>query len=97
MIKYATTCDNGNSTVQTDTILTTETLPGGVVTRNTDLGVYHKDDSETGGTGFAPRMVDHEEALCLSTTLAVKCNDGGEQWSHYIENQHITHCELRLG
>jgi len=90
MIKYATTCDDGNSTIQTDTILTTETLPGGVVTRNRDLGIYYKGDSETRNTGFAPRIVDHEEALCLSTTLAIKSNGGGEQWSHYIDNQHIT-------
>jgi flagellar biosynthesis GTPase FlhF len=90
MIKYATTCDNGNSTTQTDTILTTEDLPEGIITENTDLSVYHQDDSETGSTGFAPRMVDHEEALCLSTTLAIKSNGGGEQWSHYIDNQHVT-------
>ncbi|KIM42765.1 hypothetical protein M413DRAFT_444432, partial [Hebeloma cylindrosporum] len=88
MIKYATTCDNGNSTIQTDTILTTEALQEGLVTQNTELSVYHQDES--GSAGFAPSMIDHEEALRLSTTLAVKCNDGGEQWSHYIDNQYIT-------
>lgn len=84
MIKYATTCDNGNSTIQTDTILTTRELPEGVVTEPTALAVYKS------GTGYAPRMVDHAAALCLSTTLAVKGNGGGEQWSHYVDNQHIT-------
>jgi len=84
MIKYGTTCDHGNSTIQTDTILTQESLPEGVLTEATDLGVYKNK------TGYAPRMVDHDAALCLSTTLAVKGNGGGEQWSHYIDNQRIT-------
>ena len=84
MVKYATTCDNGNSTIQTDTILTAETLPNGVVTESTDLDVYKSK------TTYAPRMIDHEAALCLSTNLAIKANGGGEQWSHYVDNQHIT-------
>lgn len=89
MIKYAATCDNGNSTVQTDTLLTSEVLPQGVVTEEIDT-IYYQDESETGSTNFSPRMVDHEEALCLSTTLAVKSNGGCDQWSHYIDNQYIT-------
>lgn len=89
MIKYAATCDNGNSTVQTDTVLTTEALPEGVVTEEID-SIYYQDESETGSTGFSPRMVDQEEALCLSTTLAIKSNGGAGQWSHYIDNQYIT-------
>jgi len=32
MMKYATTCDDGTSTFQADTILTPEALPEGVVT-----------------------------------------------------------------
>ncbi|KAF9039568.1 hypothetical protein BDP27DRAFT_1347602, partial [Rhodocollybia butyracea] len=35
--KYASTYDNGNSTIQTDTILTTKKLPEVVVNENTDL------------------------------------------------------------
>ncbi|KIJ40828.1 hypothetical protein M422DRAFT_256270 [Sphaerobolus stellatus SS14] len=84
LIKYATTGDDGSSTIQTDTILTVKTLPEGVVTANTDIDVYKNK------TGYAPRMVDHDTALCLSTTLAIKGNGGGEQWSHYVDNQHIT-------
>ncbi|KAF8973509.1 hypothetical protein BDZ97DRAFT_1775501, partial [Flammula alnicola] len=68
----------------TDTLLTAEILPNGVTTETTDLDIY------TSKTGYAPRMVDHDLALRLSTTLAVKCNGEGEQWSHYIDNQHIT-------
>ncbi|KAF9062599.1 hypothetical protein BDP27DRAFT_1336384 [Rhodocollybia butyracea] len=93
MIKYATACDSGNSTIQTDTILTSKKLPGGVVTEDADLGIYHQDgtiaknDSET---GFAPLMIDHKQALCLSTTLAMKSSGSTGQWSHYLDNQHIT-------
>jgi len=90
MIKYATTYDSGNSTIQTDTILTTDALPEGVVTENTGLGVYYKGNPKNPIPGFAPHMVDHEKALCLSTTLAIKCNGSGEHWNHYIDNQHIT-------
>ena len=83
MVKYGTTCDNGNSTIQTDTILTTEELPQGIVTDAKDLDIYKS------GSGYAPRMIDHDAALCLSTTLAVKCNGGGDHWSHYVDSQRI--------
>ena len=83
MIQYATTCDIGNSTIQTDTILTAKTLPKDVVTQTTDLAVYRSK------TGYGPRMIDHKAALRLSTTLAIKCNGGSDQWSHYVDTQQI--------
>ncbi|PPQ95252.1 hypothetical protein CVT26_014943 [Gymnopilus dilepis] len=84
MIKYATTFDSGNSTIQTDTVLTQKSLPEGVVTRATDFGIYK------GETGFAPLMIDHEAAHRFSSTLGVKANGAGEDWNHYVDIQHVT-------
>jgi hypothetical protein len=101
MIKYATACDSGDATIQTDTILTSK-LPGGVVTEDSDLDIYHQDgtiaknDSET---GFAPLMIDHQQALCLSTTLAMKSSGSSGQWSHYLDitpNVRVTSKESHL-
>jgi len=83
-IKYATTWDNGNSTVQADTILTTVPCPHGVVTESTDLGIYRNK------LGYRAQMVDEEKAVCLSTVPAIKCNGGSSQWSHYIDYQRLT-------
>lgn len=83
LVKYATTGDEGNATVQTDVLLTTTSLPGGVTTASTVLGVYRA------STGYAPRVVDQDAARCLATTLGVKCNGGGEQWSHFVDAQHV--------
>ncbi|KAJ6592828.1 hypothetical protein B0H19DRAFT_1245644 [Mycena capillaripes] len=82
LIQYATTADYGNATVQTDVVLTAAALPMGVVSAGTGLAVYRP----SMGT---PRMVDQDSALPLANTLAVKCNTGGEQWSHYVDTQHV--------
>ena len=84
MIKYATTYDNGNSTIQTDAILSPGTFPEGVLTDSYGIVDYKN------RMGYGARMIDHDVALRLSTTLAIKYNGGGEQWSHYIDNQLIT-------
>ncbi|KAJ7667427.1 hypothetical protein B0H17DRAFT_1251603 [Mycena rosella] len=84
LIKYATTGDDGNATVQTDVLLTTTALSAGVVPGAAALGVYRP------SAGYAPRMVDAAAAHCLATTLAVKCNGSGEQWSHFLDAQQIT-------
>jgi len=84
MIKYATAGDlSGSSTIQTDTLLTTQTVPGGIITEATDLGVYKQ------VTVYGPRIVDDSAALSLSTALAVKGSGGGDQWHHYVDNQRI--------
>ncbi|KAJ7667423.1 hypothetical protein B0H17DRAFT_1142732 [Mycena rosella] len=84
LIKYATTGDDGNATVQTDVLLTTTALSAGVVPGAAALGVYRP------SAGYVPRMVDAATAHCLATTLAVKCNGSGEQWSHFLDAQQIT-------
>jgi len=71
IIKYATTHDNGNSTVQTDVALTTTSSPTGInLGSPTTKSVYHS------GPGYGPRIIDRNLALCLSTAPAVKCNGG---------------------
>ncbi|KAJ6570890.1 hypothetical protein DFH09DRAFT_1079873 [Mycena vulgaris] len=83
MLKYATTGDDGNATVQTDILLTTAQLAAGVIPGAAPLSVYRQ------SSGYAPRMVDQAAAQCLATALAVKCNGGGEAWSHFLDVQHI--------
>ncbi|KAJ6582612.1 hypothetical protein DFH09DRAFT_1360443 [Mycena vulgaris] len=83
MIHYATIANEGNATIQTDLLLTTASLPAAVVSGRAALDVYRP-------TAGAPRMVDRAAALCLATTLAIKANGGGEQWSHYVDTQHVT-------
>ncbi|KAJ7483353.1 hypothetical protein FB451DRAFT_1555345 [Mycena latifolia] len=83
MVKYATTGDDGNATVQTDVLLTSTALSAGVVPGAAPTGVYRA------SAGYAPRMVDAAAARCLATALAVKCNGGGEQWSHFLDVQHV--------
>ncbi|KAJ6487851.1 hypothetical protein C8R45DRAFT_1074372 [Mycena sanguinolenta] len=87
MIKYATTADASNATIQTDVILTTSALPAEVVSARTPLAVYR---ASSGHASSAPRMVDQGAAVCLATALAVKSNGGGEEWSHYLDTQHVT-------
>ena len=85
MIKYATNCNTENSVIQTDVLLTTKTLPEDVVTVNiADLGVYKNK------SGYGPYMVDHEAALCLSSTIAIKFAGKGRNWSYFVDNQQIT-------
>ena len=83
IIKYATTEENGNSTVQADVVLTTTTCPIGILSKSTGLGVYRN------GPGYGPRMVDSTKALCLSSAPAIKCNGGNFQWSHYIDHRRL--------
>jgi hypothetical protein len=91
VIKYATTHDNGNSTVQADVVLTTrasdrsehQNHDGIIIFNPADLGIYRE------GSAYGPRMVDDDLALCLSMVPAVKCNGGNSQWSHYIDHRHL--------
>jgi hypothetical protein len=88
-IKYATMHDNGNSTVQTDVVLSTmpraqDQAMSRVVYNPTDLGIYRSSQS-----GYTSRMVDEDLALSLSTVPAVKCNGGNGQWSHYVDAQRL--------
>ncbi|KAJ7109667.1 hypothetical protein C8R43DRAFT_1043105, partial [Mycena crocata] len=82
LLKYASSWDDGNATIQTDTILAQAKLNEGVTTEITDL-VYRS------RTKYGPRVVNRDTALCLSTTLGVKCNGGGDRLSHYVESQNI--------
>ena len=83
IIKYATTHDNGNSTVQADVVLTTVSCPVGIIVDSTDLGIYRN------VSGYGPRMVDNSKAVSLSSAPAIKCNGGTSQWSHYIDHRHL--------
>ena len=83
IVKYATTHDNGNSTVQTDVALTTKSCPAGITLGSPHKSVYRS------GPAYGPRMIDHNLALSLSTAPAVKCNGGNAQWSHYIDHHHL--------
>ncbi|KAJ6487849.1 hypothetical protein C8R45DRAFT_930074 [Mycena sanguinolenta] len=83
LIKYTTTANAGNATIQTDVILTTAALPAEVVSARAPLAVYRASSS-------APRMVDQDAAVCLATALAVKFNGSCEEWNHYVDTQHVT-------
>ncbi|KAJ7325808.1 hypothetical protein DFH08DRAFT_1027772 [Mycena albidolilacea] len=83
LLKYATTGDNGNSTVQTDVLLTAAAPPAGIAPWPASHGVYRP------GSGYAPRMVDAAWAHRLATALAEKSNGGGEGWSHFLDVQHL--------
>jgi hypothetical protein len=83
VIKYATTHDNGNSTVQSDIVLTATKCPEGITFKSTDLGIYRN------GSAYGPKMVKDESVLLLSTAPGVKCNGGNAQWSHYIDHCHL--------
>lgn len=84
VVKYATTHDNGNAVVQTDTLLTDSNCKVGLVTRGAEVNVYHT------RSGYAPRLINGKAALCLSSTPAIKCNGGGVQWSHYLDHRWLT-------
>ena len=88
MIKYGTRFDDGNSTIQSDVVLSLKNLPGGVSKLGGDedglVSVYRPVDS-----GYAPRIVDDESSTALVTVSAVKCNGGSEQWSHFVDGQEI--------
>lgn len=90
LLKYATKGDDGNSTVQTDILLTSTELSPGIISGGPSLSVYRP------GKAYAPRMVDQAAAKCLATALAVKCNGGGDQWSHFLDVQHISP-KVRIG
>ena len=88
-VKYATMYDNGNSTIQTDIVLSTaprsRDLPASRTVSNvTELGIYLSKQS-----GYGSRVVNEDLALCLSTVPAVKCNGGNGQWNHYIDGQRL--------
>jgi len=85
ILKYATTHDGGDSTVQTDTILTTASCPNGVTNHATSLSVYHS----ASNCGYGPHITDNEAAMCLSTVPAVKHNSCNASWSHYIDHHRV--------
>ena len=85
-IKYATTHDNGNSTIQTDLVLTTrptDRCATVILLDSADLGIYRE------GLAYGPRMVDDDLAHRLLMVPAVKCNGGNSQWSHYIDYRQL--------
>ncbi|KAF4588113.1 hypothetical protein EYR38_010078 [Pleurotus pulmonarius] len=88
MVKYGTKFDDGNSTVQTDVVLSSKNLPGGVSKIGGDVDepadVYRAVKS-----GYAPRIVDDGSGTALVTVSAVKCNGGTEQWSHFVDGQEL--------
>ena len=83
MIKYSTTYDSGNSTVQADIVLTTTPCLVGIIAGSADQSIYRT------GSEYGPQMIDNDSALCLSVVPAVKCNGGSAQWSHYIDHNHL--------
>ena len=54
-----------------------------ITTDTTDLGVYKNK------MGYGPNMIDHEAALCLSSTIATKASRG-QQWNLFVDNHQIT-------
>ncbi|KAJ7615932.1 hypothetical protein FB45DRAFT_934962 [Roridomyces roridus] len=84
-VKYATTADEGNATIQTDVLLTTAALPAEVVSARTSLAVYRP----SSGSGL--RTVDRDAALCLARTIAVKasCNGGQDEWTYHLDTQQV--------
>jgi hypothetical protein len=90
-VKYATIHDSGNSTIQTDVVLSTTPSPkdlpaGRIVSNLNELGIYLSNQS-----GYGSRVVNEDLALSLSTVPAVKYNDGGNgQWSHYVDAQRLS-------
>ncbi|KAJ8689015.1 hypothetical protein PTI98_013079 [Pleurotus ostreatus] len=88
MVKYGTKFDDGNSTVQTDVVLSTKAVPGGVSKIGGDIdavaSVYRAVES-----GYAPRIVTDGSGAPLVTVSAVKCNGGSEQWSHFVDGQEL--------
>jgi hypothetical protein len=84
-IKYATTFDNGDSTVQTDVFLTQTSCAEGVTKEPIRLDVY------CGTTaGYRPMVINEEIAELISSVPAIKRNGGTAQWSHYIDHQRLT-------
>lgn len=88
MVKYATKSDDGNSTVQTDIVLSTKDVPAGVSKIGGDVddftGVYRAVKS-----GYAPRIVNDGSGGPLVTVSAVKCNGGSDQWCHFVDGQEL--------
>jgi len=85
IVKYATTNDKGDATVQADVAITSTRCPVGVVLETSDLVIYSQDKK----AAYSPRVIDEELALCLSTAHAVKCNAGNAQWSHHVDHRHV--------
>ena len=83
MVKYSTTYDSGNSTVQADIVLTTTPCPVGIILGSADKSVYRP------GSKYGPQMIDSDLALRISVASAVKCNGGSAQWSHYVDHNHL--------
>jgi hypothetical protein len=84
MIKYASTWDNGNSTLNADTILTTTSCRSGIVSEPAKFPFYRNE------LGYGPLMVDENAGICLSSVPAIKCNGGSAQWNHYIDHHRLT-------
>jgi len=84
-IKYASTFDNGDSTVQADVFLTQTSCAEGITKEPTKLDVYCG-----ATTGYRPMIIDEEIALLISSVPAIKRNGGTAQWSHYIDHHRLT-------
>ncbi|KZT41447.1 hypothetical protein SISSUDRAFT_279996 [Sistotremastrum suecicum HHB10207 ss-3] len=85
IIKYASTFDNGDATVQADVVITPKAFITEGISLEAPAGLY----SNTGALGYSPQVVDEAQATCLSSVLGIKSNAGGAQWSHYLDHQHL--------
>ncbi|KAG9223408.1 hypothetical protein PLEOSDRAFT_154698 [Pleurotus ostreatus PC15] len=94
IIKYSSTFDAGNATVQVDVVLSTEKLKHGVTVMGDADFASHKPYRHS-GDGHAPFFVNETTGVSLLTMSAVKCNGGGAQWSHFIDGHEI-HPNVRL-
>ncbi|KAL0959757.1 hypothetical protein HGRIS_011447 [Hohenbuehelia grisea] len=81
-VKYATTHDSSDATVQTDVVLSTKTSPVGIIA---GTGVSADAVYRPALSSYGPWVVDPEVALCLSSKASVKKNAGGASWSHFVE------------
>ncbi|KJA29596.1 hypothetical protein HYPSUDRAFT_60452 [Hypholoma sublateritium FD-334 SS-4] len=87
MLSYGTAHASGSATLQTDVLLVTRTLRAGVTLAGTDSALdacYWSDDAHSVAGG--PRMVRHEAALRLASTLGIASGDADGEWARYVEN-----------
>jgi len=84
IIKYGSTWDNGDSTVQADVAVTADSLAEGIVFDSQGLGIHRR------AIAYGPRLIDEEKALPLSSVPGIKGNAGSAQWSHYVDHQRFS-------
>ena len=90
MLSYGTAHASGSATLQIDVLLVTRALRVGVALPGTDSALdacYWSDDAHPIAGG--PRMVRHEAALRLASTLGIASGDADGEWVRYIENTRV--------